>query len=153
MHAQLATACSFGLLLLSVVACTQQAIATDNKLELPGLSDEAPHAHARVILQAARPSSPNATISSTAVAPVSNPTILQTADATFRLEGNDVLPFVNATAAVFQQALQAVFSNYSYASFQYQSFMVLKCHTSHRYDMRLNTVVHGKALSKDCQHS
>ena len=59
-----------------------------------------------------------------AAAPASKPTILQAADVTFRLVGSDAFPFSNATAKVFQQALHNVFSNFSYAAFQYQSATV-----------------------------
>ena len=59
-----------------------------------------------------------------AAAPARKPTILQAADVTFRLVGTDAFPFSNATAKVFQQALNNVFSNFSYAAFQYQSAMV-----------------------------
>ena len=125
MHAQLLVTCASGLLLLYVLACPQLAIATGNTFERSAHPGETSYGHDRELLQAASSSSFNANISSAAVAPISNPTILQTADATFRLVGSDTSPFSNATATAFQQALQEVFSNYSYASFQYQSYMVL----------------------------
>lgn len=84
--------------------------------------------HHRTLLQ--NDSSSGSTSTATgyaAVAPATNPTILQGADVTFRLLGNDAFPFSNTTAKVFQQALQNVFSNYSYASFQYESSMVCTC--------------------------
>ena len=71
---------------------------------------------------------------SAAAAPASRATILQAADVTFRLVGNDALLFSNATAKVFQQALHDVFSNFSYAAFEYQSskvdslFIALRAH-------------------------
>ena len=128
MHAQLLVTRASGLLLLYVLACPQLALATSNTFERSAQPGETSYGHDRALLQAASSSSANANISSAAVAPISNPTILQTADATFRLAGSDTLSFNNATATAFQQALQEAFSNYSYASFQYQSFMVLSQH-------------------------
>ena len=67
----------------------------------------------------------NTTVGSAATVPISNPTLLQEADVTFRLLGSGATPFSNTTATVFHQALHYVFSNYSYADFEYQSFTVL----------------------------
>ena len=62
---------------------------------------------------------------SAAAAPASKPTILQATDVTFRLVGKDAQPFSRATAQAFQQALHAVFSNFSSATFAFQSATVM----------------------------
>lgn len=62
---------------------------------------------------------------SAAAAPASKPTILQAADVTFRLVGRDAQPFSRATTQAFQQALHTVFSNFSSATFGFQSAMVM----------------------------
>ncbi len=80
----------------------------------------------RSLLQNGTSGDSSSTLTSPATAaPASSPTILQAADVTFRLIGSDAFPFSNTTAKVFQQALQNVFSNFSYAGFQYESFMVM----------------------------
>ncbi len=80
----------------------------------------------RSLLQNGTSGDSSSTLASPATAaPASSPTILQAADVTFRLIGSDAFPFSNTTAKVFQQALQKVFSNFSYAGFQYESFMVI----------------------------
>ena len=80
----------------------------------------------RSLLQNGTSGDSSSTLTSPATAaPASSPTILQAADVTFRLIGSDAIPFSNTTAKVFQQALQNVFSNFSYAGFQYESFMVM----------------------------
>ena len=80
----------------------------------------------RVMLQNGTEDANATSVGSAAAAPASSPTIeiLQAADVTFRLTGSDASPFSNTTATVFQQALQTIFSNYSYANFQYESSTV-----------------------------
>ena len=80
----------------------------------------------RVMLQNGTEDANATSVGSAAAAPASSPTIeiLQAADVTFRLTGSDASPFSNTTATVFQQALQAIFSNYSYAEFQFESSVV-----------------------------
>ena len=85
----------------------------------------------RSLLQNGTSGDSSSTLTSPATAaPASSPTILQAADVTFRLIGSDAFPFSNTTAKVFQQALQNVFSNFSYAGFQYESFMVMILNTA-----------------------
>lgn len=114
MHAQLLAVLCLCILLLS-------GRAAQHVFEPDG-SDETAAFHGRLLQQSAASSVGSGNDS--AAAPVTNPTILQTAVATFRLVGNDTMPFTNGTAGLFQQALQNVFSNYSYANFQYASFAV-----------------------------
>ena len=80
----------------------------------------------RVMLQNGTEDANATSVGSAAAAPASSPTIeiLQAADVTFRLTGSDAFPFSNTTATVFQQALQTIFSNYSYAEFQFESSAV-----------------------------
>ena len=76
----------------------------------------------------------------TAIAPAlaSKPTILQAANVTFRLVGNDAQPFSNATAQAVQKALHSVFSNFSSVGFVFQSAMVrtlaLQCDIGNNHD-------------------
>lgn len=80
----------------------------------------------RVMLQNGTEDANATSVGSATAAATSSPTIeiLQAADVTFRLTGSDASPFSNTTATVFQQALQTIFSNYSYADFQFESSMV-----------------------------
>lgn len=92
--------------------------------------------------------------STSAAAGLSNATIFQAADVTFRLLGSDALPFTNKTLAEFQHSLNSVFSNYSSASFQYQSATVSNavaatCKTHQAFAVSLCLDL-GLALSSLC---
>ena len=87
---------------------------------------EAVYAH-RHLLASSSNNSTTAPPAQTHPSNFSTAIIFQEAQVTFRLTGSDAVPVSNATLHTFQYSLQAVFSNYSSTSFQYESAMVSHC--------------------------